>query len=655
MLRTVFLSLALLCCANASAKSPSTPPADPPAAQRSLFAQAHALQQKGERPLWLMQRLESYPLHPYLVYGDLSRRLATASEVEVAEFLDKYADTPLSDALRLQWLRYLASKGRPAAFLKFDRPLKDKGLDCWRLRMRLAGGYPRQDVYKDLARLWQTGQSLPDSCDALIKDWRRAGGLSDALLWTRLELAAQAGNTDLIIYLRGIMPKREQYMADLWRAALTSPSTLTSSKYFKGKSPKEREILNFGLKRYAREDSLKALAMYERIKKRFHFNEEQDQEILRGLALAMSGGSRPQAEEFLAKVKDKYTDGAVREWRVRYALRAGDWAEALFQIERMPKAQQDEDVWRYWRGRALLELKDPRAHALLNSLAQGNHYHGFLAAHALGHKPRLPKAPTPFTEADKSRVANQPALRRARELFVLHRLWEARREWNHAFTKLDDRDEVIAAGLAVDWGWFDRPVFSLRDNAHPDALFLRFPLAYEKAMVRESRKQAIDPAWAYAITRQESAFIPEARSGVGAIGLMQLMPYTAKHIAKTKKLKYKSPDELENPDTNIRFGTVYLRQVLDSYGGNPILATASYNAGPNRVRKWLPEAEGIPAEVWVELIPYKETRQYVKNVLSFSLIYANRLGLLDQSVLMDLKRHEVAAAGASANRQTAAR
>lgn len=622
------------------------------ASQRQKFDQAQTLLSKGERPLWLMQQLKTYPLYPYLVYSDLSRRLTSASEVEVAEFLDAYSDSPLSNSLRLQWLKQLASQDRPQAFFKFDKAIKDTSLDCWRLRMRLDGGYPRREVYKDVDKLWLTSQSLPDSCDPLIAQWRRAGNLSDELLWARLELAAQAGNTDLLIYLRSLMPKHEQYMGDLWRAALTSPGTLTSQKYFRGKSPKEREILMFGLKRYARLDSLKAMAMWEKLEHRFRFTEEQKQEVIRALALAMSGGSRPMAEEWLAKIKDPYVTNDVREWRIRFALKNGRWDIVLKNIEAMPAAEREQGAWRYWKARALAAQRDPRAKAMFTTQAKEPNYYGFLANYEIGQKPQLPQAPGPVAKVDRDRIANMKGVLRARELFFLDRLYEARREWAFFQDTLNDKDQVIAAGLAYEWGWYDRPIFTLSKNEHPDALFLRFPLAYERAMVRESKKQAIEPAWAYAITRQESAFMPEARSGAGAIGLMQIMPYTAEHISRKTGMSYKKPDELTIPEFNIRFGTVYLRQMLDNHYGNPILATAAYNAGPGRVKKWLPESEAVPAEVWVETIPYKETRNYVKNVLSFNMIYASRLGQPEHSVLLDLGRYAVQAPGDLAARTT---
>lgn len=650
LLRTAVLALTLL----ASLAPAYAQKADPLLAQRQKYQQAQAALAKGERPLWLMKQLADYPLYPYLVYGDLSRRLTSAGETEVAAFLDNYADTPLANSLRLQWLKQLANQNRPQAFIKFDKPIKDVGLDCLRLRMRLVGGYPRHQVFKDVDKIWLTERSLPDSCDPLIKDWRRAGHLSDALLWERLELAARAGNTDLLIYMRSLMPKREQYMADLWRAALTSPSTLTSQKYFKGKSPKEREILMFGLKRYARQDSLHALAMWEKLQRRFHFTEEQKQEVIRALALAMSGGSRPQAEVWLAKVKDDHVDNEVREWRIRYALKNGDWQTVRKTIAAMPVADQSQGVWRYWQARALATVKDPQAQTQLEALAKESNYYGFLANYELGRQPILPKAPSPVPKIDRERIAKLPGIQRARELFFLNRHWEARREWAFFQDGLKPQDQVIAAGLASDWGWFDRPIFTLRDNPHPDALFLRFPLAFERPMVRESKKQAIEPSWAFAIARQESAFMPEVKSPVGAIGLMQLMPYTAEHIAKKTGLRYKEPDDLTVPETNIRFGTAYLRQMLDNHDGNPILATAAYNAGPGRVKKWLPETESMPAEIWVETIPYRETRNYVKNVLSYNMIYASRLGSAGKSVLLDLPRYTVQSKPALASQASAA-
>lgn len=637
MIRALAITLALL----ASAPVAASRAVDPLPAQRQLFLKAQAALSQGDRPLYLMKQLENYPLLPYLVHADLTRRLTTASEVEVSEFLEKYDGSPLANSLRVAWLKQLASQNRPQAFLRFDRPLNDTGLDCWRLRMRLAGGYPKSDVYNDVDKIWLSDTTLPDSCAPLIADWRRAGRLNEPLFWARLELAAKAGNTKLIIYLRSLMPVADRYLADLWRAALSSPTVLTSNKDFRGKSLRERDILVFALGRAARQDSLAALAHWQKVRARYRFTEDQEQRAIRGIALAMSGGSRPQAEAWLNLVKDAYADSDTREWRLRFALRAGDWPRVLRVIAAMPAEERDSDNNKYWQARAQIALGQPTGRPLMADLARKPNYQGFLANHVLGQKPILPLTPAPVAVSERKRIANQSGLTRARELFYLGRLGDARREWNASQDKLTPHEQLIATGIAFEWGWFDRPIFSLYKNPHPDAILLRFPLAFERPMLKESRKQAIDPAWAYAITRQESAFMPSVRSKAGAVGLMQVMPTTAEYIARKAGFDYSSSEELINPEVNIRFGTSYLRQMLDKHAGNPILATAAYNAGPGAVKRWLPETDALPADVWVESIPYKETRGYVKNVLAFNMIYATRLGQSERSMLMALNQFPV--------------
>ncbi len=199
---------------------------------------------------------------------------------------------------------------------------------------------------------------------------------------------------------------------------------------------------------------------------------------------------------------------------------------------------------------------------------------------------------------------------------------EARREWRYWLTQLTNREKLVAAKLANENGWFDRAIFTLSQVGYLDDVDLRFPKAFDKKINQHAKQQEINPAWAFAIARRESSFMTDAHSSVGAKGLMQLMPNTAKQLKRGSI----SRQYLYNAENNIKLGTKYLRKLLDKSSGNQIIATASYNAGPYRVKKWLKDSDNLPADIWIETIPFRETRNYVKSVLAYQEIYQHQPG-----------------------------
>ena len=260
----------------------------------------------------------------------------------------------------------------------------------------------------------------------------------------------------------------------------------------------------------------------------------------------------------------------------------------------------------------------------------------FLAASLLDQKVNLQDKPLVFNESEKQTLMTNPAAKRAFELFHLKRFNQARREWNYWLSQLNDRQKLMASKIATEEKWFDRAIFTLSEVGYLDDVDLRFPLAFENEIKHYSKKNKVNPAWTFAIARRESSFMTDANSLVGAKGLMQVMPRTAKQLrSRSTSNKY-----LMTAKHNINLGTKYLRQLLDNNKGNALLATAAYNAGPYRVKTWLKNAPSLPADMWIETIPYKETRDYVKSVLAYQQIYQLKVGqkgsLFDEIMQMNI-------------------
>ena len=321
-------------------------------------------------------------------------------------------------------------------------------------------------------------------------------------------------------------------------------------------------------------------------------------------------------------------------WAARSALRAGRngdrWALALRAIHSMSESEQSDPTWVYWRARALSataasgdvgDAQREQARELFASIAEPLTFYGKLAAEELGFVPELPSlAPTP-SDADRAQARANPGLSRALQLIVLGLRSEGVREWNFSLRGMSERELFAAADWACERAVWDRCI-NTSDRTREDIdLAQRYPTPFRDIVTARSQEIGLDPAYVYGLIRQESRFISDARSAVGASGLMQLMPNTARWIARKLALEYK-PEQIVDPTVNVKLGTGYLKMVLEDFGGSQAMAAAAYNAGPSRPRRWREGATVEPA-VWAENIPFNETRDYVKKVLSNAAVYAS--------------------------------
>jgi soluble lytic murein transglycosylase len=392
-----------------------------------------------------------------------------------------------------------------------------------------------------------------------------------------------------------------------------------------------RDIIVYGIQKLARQDATTALKLWRGFDAQQLFNDEDRRETHYQLAARLMRQDRPEAaEQLLSSIVD-VTRADLGEWLIRDALRKQDWEKAYEWLARLPEDTQATERWSYWRARIMeeLDIKEINGRApkdIYASVATTRSFYGFLSADKLGYEYGLVDKPMPISEELLQQVENSPGIQRAREFFILGDLGAANREWYHT-TRNMPTNEVVAAGrIANLWGWHRHGIQAMIDAQEWNDLQVRFPLAYQDQVAKVAQSTAINPLFLYAIARQESAFMADARSPVGAMGLMQLMPATAQQTAKRSGIAYTVQDLLK-PEKNITLGGHYLNQLLGQFNGNRILAAAAYNAGPSRVKQWLSKDNAkLPYDVWIETIPFQETRGYVQNVLSFSVIYAYRTG-----------------------------
>ena len=390
-------------------------------------------------------------------------------------------------------------------------------------------------------------------------------------------------------------------------------------------------MLVYGIERVARRDPKLAAATWERLRTRFAFSVTAVATVHRRIGLSYAFAHEADALVWLNAIPESEMDDRAREWRILSSMLHGEWRRALEHIlaigggkaMRTPSSQR----WRYWMARALESLgRQDDADSIYTQLARERSYYGFLAADRTERDYQLNHRALEYSDHELRLLVAQPGAMRARELYRLGRSVDARREW-HMFTQgMSDEELARAAKLAHRWGWHGRAIMTVARTPHLDDLEMRFPLAYQDRVLEQARAQRLDPAWLYAIVRQESAFIADARSPAGALGLMQIMPGTGRRLGRSLDKPLKNLRQLLDTDVSLEFGSTYLRILLDKLDEHPILAAAAYNAGLHRVERWRPAQRSISADLWIETIPYRETREYLRRVVAYTTIYEQRLG-----------------------------
>lgn len=593
------------------------------AALRNEFLQAE--RQIGslqyEQAQKLLEKFADYPLQPYLQQRRLQQFL-TADE-RIAGFLQQYEKTPMDWPLRKPWLLDLARRQQAATFLANYPGSSDAELECLALRFKLAAkDTDTASLWPQVSQLWVVGKSQPKACDPLFSAWRKAGQQTPERVWQRIRLAAEGGDASLIGYLKTQLPADQQYLADMYQQTRRNPAVIAGARFFPLKKVQERDVLAYGLKRLIWRSPKQALAVWQKFVNDPYFTAAQRLDVQRQFAIALASKGEAEADNWLSTLPAELLDQTLAHWQVSHALAQLDWPRVQQVIEAFPAELQQDNSWRYWLARAYEQQgMTDKAQPLFQQLALQRHFYGFMAAAKLGLPPSLAHAPVKVSEQELATLKQHPAVLRAQEWLALGRLTEARREWNHLQNTSDEQQKLVSAKLAHQLQWYERAIFSLADVGYWDDVELRFPLAFQDEIGQFAAKADIDKGWAMAIARRESSFMADAASPVGARGLMQLMPATARQIAK----KPVQLTQLYHPATNIDYGTDYLNYLRKRNDGNLLMATAAYNAGYSRVKQWIPKDYAVPADVWVETIPYRETREYVKAVMAYYQIYNIRL------------------------------
>lgn len=590
--------------------------------QRQVYTEARQAIRSGNAAQYerLRAQLDDYPLAIYLDYSQLARKASRVSAAEAQHFIERSADSPL--ALRFLGA-YLRAAGKSRHWQDFLQVMPEEpnsiDLKCYFFRAQLAQG-DKGVAWDGAARLWVEGKSQPSACDPLFDAWQGAGGLTDDIVWARLLNAFDARENGLLQYVARKSSNQMRPQVDTLLAVYARPSSLERLS-LDANSPYSADIASHGLAALARTSPEQALSYWRELQQQLQFNEAQTRYAESAIALRSLFAEEASHSEWLDGALVRLQDDKLTGIRLRWALKEQDWDALERTMALLGESAQEENVWRYWQAISLERRGDTAAAtAAMEQLSGERDYYGFLASDRLDRPYSLNHQK--LSLSDSAAVMELPAVARIEELKYHRDYMLAHSEWYKLLQdSVEEAQQHDLALLATHKGWYRMAIDAAARAKVWDALDQRFPTPYEDIFKKNATLRQVPSTELMAIARRESAFFAGAQSPVGARGLMQIMPATGREVASALQQRH-SQSDLFDVEHNVLLGSAYYRQLLDRFGGNRIFALTAYNAGPHRVARWRNEAgQGIPVELWVETIPYKETRNYVQAVLSYNVVF----------------------------------
>jgi soluble lytic murein transglycosylase len=555
-------------------------------------------------------------LTKFLRYLEWTQHLPTTPDPDFLSFIEK--PTPLTKKLREKWLYQLAYNKDWATFSQYYRDSSDTNLQCYAQTARLNQG-KTQEVLSAAKSLWLSASSLPKACDALFATLLKNGDLSEELIERRVALALENNNLSLARYLlKQCKPARIQD-AEMLSDIYQKPTRITQLQ----PSRLQGEFYLYGLKRIAARNLDTAIELANTPHGKKMMNDAQKQSFYAYIALYKAMRNLPDAPIWFAKVKPTFQNDVLLDWEIRYALNHRNWPEVIRVIHQANDKNNPGNL--YWLARAKAELGEKdTANKLYHDLALKRNYYGFLASLQLKQKPHFENEaslPNP-----KILSAYKPITDQIQDLYLSHQTVQASRLLNDFVSELPkDEKSALAFWIADHLHWHGKSIYLSNNDELNNQLSLRFPLAHRKTIKEYAENYHIPQEFIYAIIRQESSFQEDVISSAGANGLMQVMPATAHLVAKREKIAFTDKNQLLTSQKNIHIGTAYLQQLAKQFHQHPVLMAAAYNAGPRQANYWLKNHEPKDIDIWIETLPWRETRNYLKNIIAFYAVYQYRM------------------------------
>lgn len=611
---TIALAASLVCGPVLAAPSRAVGPDEAILAAHAAFRAGDAV-----RLARYAAALEGHVLQPYVEYWQLKVRLDEMPSTEVRAYLARYPGSYLADRLRADWLKELGKRRDWQTFdLEFAAlSVDDADTRCYALASRLVRG--DESTLTEVSRYWHVPKELPDGCVPVAEEAIARGKFTAKHVWRRVRLLLEAGQMTAARRAMEYLPAAERPDERLLTQAATGSAKLAARPPEDLSGRGTREMVLFAVVRLARSDPrVAAEFVNSRLGQKLP---DADRSYLWG-RVAFEAAKRllPEAAAWYAKAGDADFSDEQLAWKARAALRAGDWAMVAEAIDAMTVAAHADAAWTYWYARSLAaQGRADGARAYYLRIAGQPDFYGLLASEELGQPVELPASAPPPTEEQVAKAKALPGLARALELFRLNLRTEGVREWVYSIRGLDDAQLLAAAELARRTELYDRAINTADRTTGVHDYKVRFLAPFRETFRAQSQAFGVEEAWLYGLTRQESRFIANAKSSAGAQGLMQLMPTTARWVARKIGLSL-NPGRVIEVDTNVTLGARYVKLVLDDLG-HPVMASAAYNAGPGRARRWR-DVKPLEGAIYAESIPFNETRDYVKKVMANTYWYA---------------------------------
>ncbi len=596
----------------------------------------------------MAERLKNTIMEPYVTYYRLRMHWDDKDTSEIKQFLSRKEDTPVIDQFRNEWLKYLGKRQHWDDFAaEYPRHTsEDIELSCYTLQWRQLTD--EISALREARTKWFSGTGQPESCATLYETAVDKKIINEQDIWTRVRLALETGNISLAKQLANKLPKRYEFQATYLDKASSNPDRyLTKTKWDKN-SESQRLVALFALHRLAKQFPQLAFERWQKIASGFP---EAEQHYFYGwLAYEAARIQDARALEWYKVAGDALLNETQLAWRARAALRVQDWHEVWSSITAMSVQQQKESTWRYWKGRALKELgRTADAEIMFADLSHEYNFYGQLAAEELGTSPAAGIVTVSFqtNKEELNEMQNLPGIQRTLALYRMGLRVEAAKEWAWVIRNFDDRKLLVAAELARRYEMYDRSINAAEHTTAIHDFNLRYPAPYRESMQPRLRENGLEEAWVYGLMRQESRFASQAKSDVGAAGLMQIMPATAKWVARKMGMRDYRTALIHETEVNLKLGTYYMKNILTTFDNNAVMASAAYNAGPSRARQWRGE-KPLEGAIYIETIPFDETRDYVKKVMSNTVYYSKlfdqpsvslkqRLGIINGRTLENIK------------------
>ncbi|GMQ45561.1 murein transglycosylase [Vibrio sp. 10N] len=573
-------------------------------------------------------QIADYPLTPYVDYRVFSLQLADKSVPQVNRFIEKHQTFPFSSRIRAPYVDQLAKQKRWRDLLAFQTSYPSgERYQCHYHYAQLKTG-DSQSAYEGAATLWKSGDSVDSACDPLFEAWNKAGLRTDEHVIERMTLAFERRNGSLINYLnKQLKTTKGKQQGKQLQALFKSPKTVTRFADSDFPEPNRTLLTELALQKLARSDKDQARSALSTLNNNRNLSPELKQSMNEYVAMRFITTDSDSEAKWRDAILEKSSSDIYLQRRARLAVQQADWAGLAKWIDKLSDKAKQSSRWQYWLARAEISLGNKaQGEQRLESIVGKRNFYSAAAATHLKHSIVYPIS---SIELDKSVIAPyQTSLVRIEELIKRDKIAAAKSEWRYLLSSSSTAEKEMLAAYAGQKRWHHLTVVATISAKMWDNMSLRFPAAHQWWFSFYGDKLDLNKDLLMSLARQESAMDVEARSPVGARGVMQIMPATAKYTAKKHKIAYKRTSELYQAGKNIEIGSHYLNELLGNYDNNRIFALAAYNAGPNRVKRWRAASDGnLDAIAFIEAIPFKETRGYVQNILMFQVYYRDLMGV----------------------------